>query len=256
MAPKKSKAGSKIIKRFAKQFGKGCGDFDIVNNNGTDHFLVPIDCDYIRLTLLHWLHYKTTKVPKHFKLTPIFLYSTDEPDPETVKYLNDFVQKYGLDIKYKKVDETCKDQISYNKILVDLALEYDCNKVALPDNLDYLNAVIITNMARNAKFDCYDVCQRIKLYDDKNEVILVRPFCYVDDEEIKAFAELKEFINKPTGFKLEEDQMIDISRQAINMLIDEYSNVRMNFFHSQFCVQKKYIGVGNGEVMSEEAAMD
>lgn len=256
MAPKKSKAGSKIIKRFAKLFGRGCGDFDIVNNDGSDHFLVPIDCDYTKQSLLHWLHYKTTKVPNHFRLTPIFIYEGEEPDAETVQYLNEFVKRYGLEIVYRRATADPSDPAACNRMLVDFALEFGCNKVALAENLDHLNAVILANMAQNARFDGCDVCQHVRPYEDRAEVQLVRPFCYVDDGAVRAFAELKEFANRPTGFAPAEDPLLAVCRESIDMLVDECSNVRMNFFHSQFCVQRKYIGSGDGEALDEDAAMD
>jgi len=80
---------SKITKRFAKQFGKCVGDFKIMNNDGIDNFLIPMDSDNLNFCLLYWFRYKITKTPNPFKVTPIYFYSSDEPDPTTLKILRD-----------------------------------------------------------------------------------------------------------------------------------------------------------------------
>ena len=247
----KTKQQNKITKRFARQFGSGCGDFSIVNNEGTDNFLIPVDTDYFHLSLLHWMHYKAKKVPSGFKITAVHLYTANEADPETTKYLNEFCENMKLTINYKKVDSTDREEV-YNKVLVDLAIELGCNKIAIPDNLNFLNATILTNMSKNSSFDCPSVVQRVKLYNDKPEVLITRPFCYVSDYEIQTFSEAKEFPNHPTGLVIQEDPFMEKARKSIEMLVSESSNVQMNFFRSQFSIQRKYIGSGDGQYENEE----
>ncbi|KAH0790562.1 tRNA 2-thiocytidine(32) synthetase TtcA [Histomonas meleagridis] len=248
---KKSKQLSKITKRFARQFGAGCGDFNIVNNEGTDHFLIPIDSDYSHLSLLHWMRYKVSKVPKGFKITAVHLYTTDEADPQTTKYLDEFCESLKVTNHYRKVDNVNGEEVYY-EILVNLALELDCNKVAIPENLDFLDATIITNMAKNASFDCPSIVQKIKLYADKPEVLITRPFCYINDTEIKTFSELKDFPNRPTGLIIPENPYMDQARKSLEMLVLQSSNVKMNFFRSQFSIQRKYIGTGDGQIGTED----
>lgn len=240
----------KGAKHFAKKFGSACGDFNIVNNDGVDHFLIPVDLDYPHQTLLYWIHYKTTKIPKHFKVTAIHFYSTDDVNEETNAHFTEICNKLQIPYKTKKVANP-SSKAEYIEILVNAALENECNKIAIPDSLDYLNAFLLTNMAKAGIFSGAQITQNINVSNDdsSSEIILTRPFCYASDEDIKNFAIECDYVNKPSGISVEEDPYMATARKGIEQLISNYSNVRMNFFHSQFSIQKKYIGVGEDKVL-------
>lgn len=237
-------------KHFAKKFGSACGDFNIVNNNGTDHFLIPVDLDYQHQTLLCWIHYKTTKIPKHFKITAVHFYSTENVNEETNAHFTELCEKLQIPYKAKKVDNPSNNS-EYIQILANEAIESGCNKIAIPDSLDYLNAFLLTNMATAGIFSGAQITQNIKIAnkDSESEVILTRPFCYASDEDIKNFAVECGYENKPSGISIDEDPYMAVARKGIEKLISDYSNVRMNFFHSQFSIQKKYIGIGEDKVL-------
>lgn len=234
-------------KRFARQFGRACGDFDICNNDGVDHFLVPVDNDIPHQMLLHWIHYKTTKMPNHFKITAVHFYDTDAPNEETVAVLNAFCEKRkNLPIVYKKVAKPAS-RVAYNTLLVETAVELGCNKVALPDSLDFMNCTILRNMALDGCFSGLSVVETVKLNDDAPPVKITRPFCYCSDEEIQKFGEAREFVDKPTGIQLEAEEFMEVAKRGLDMLKGESTNVDMNIFHSQFSIQKKYLMTGGEE---------
>lgn len=237
-------------KHFAKKFGSACGDFDIVNNDGVDHFLIPVDLDYPHQTLLYWMYYKTTKIPKHFKITAVHFYSTDTVNEETNAHFIEICNKINVPYKTKKV-ESPSSKAQYIQILADSAVENQCNKIAIPDSLDYLNAYLLTNMATAGIFSGIQITQKIDTTSNgaSSEVLLARPFCYASDEDIKNFALECDYVNKPTGISVSEEPYMAIARKGIEQLISDYSNVRMNFFHSQFSIQKKYIGIGEDKVL-------
>lgn len=242
----------KGAKHFAKKFGSACGDFNIVNNNGIDHFLIPVDLDYPHQTLLYWIHYKTTKIPKHFKITAVHFYSTDNVNEETNSHFTELCNKLQIPYKIKKV-ESPSNNAEYIQILAKEAVENNCNKIAIPDSLDYLNAFLLTNMATAGIFNGAQITQSISIPngDSVSEVILTRPFCYASDEDIKNFGIECDYTNKPSGISVDEDPYMAIARKGIEQLISDYSNVRMNFFHSQFSIQKKYIGIGEDKVLED-----
>lgn len=236
-------------KRFARQFGKACGDYNIVDP--ADHFLIPVDCDYAHVSMLHWMQYKTTKMPQHFQITLVHFYDTPEPNTETAEYLKEEADKRKLKLEFKKVEKPA-DSCQYYKMLVETAIELGCNKVTLPDSLDFCDATILTNMCKKGMFDGLSIVQPVKLNDTAPEVSLTRPFCYLADHEIEKYGQGSEFPNKPTGIILEEEPYMKTARLALIDMIRDYTNVRMNFFHSQFAIQKKYIGTGEGELHDAE----
>lgn len=239
-------------KHFAKKFGNACGDFNIFNNEGLDHFLLPLDLDYADQTLLYWVHYKTTKIPKHFQVTTVHFHSSDTPNEHTISALSELCQKLSVPFKIKKVDQP-ENKNQYLQILVQTASEYGCNKIAIPDSLDFLNAFLLTNMAKSGIFSGASITQEMHLTPDPTSptVLLTRPFCYVGDDDIEKFAKECEFENNPTGITVAEDPYMATARQGIKGLISDFSNVRMNFFHSQFSIQKKYMGIGEDKVLGD-----
>ncbi|OHT00752.1 hypothetical protein TRFO_32433 [Tritrichomonas foetus] len=239
-------------KHFAKKFGQACGDFDIVNNDGVDRFLVPIDWDYPLQTLLHWMHYKTTKIPKHFKIVAVHFHSSEEADSSLLKYFSEYCEKRSIEFHSKKVANPA-DRSEYLSLLVKTANEYNCNKVAVPDSIDFLNAQLITNMSLSGFFSCASINQKMRVSDGSPEVIVTRPFCYASDDDIQKYAIGSKFENNPSGIFLKEEIFMDVARKGIEMLISNYSNVRMNLFHSQYSIQQKYIGIGEDHELQEDA---
>ena len=234
-------------KRFARQFGRACGDFDICNNDGVDHFLIPFDHDVQHQMLLHWINYKTTKMPNHFKITAVHFYDTDEPNQQTVTALNEFcAARKNLPIVYKKVTRP-ETAVAYNTMLVETAVELGCNKIALPDSLDFMNCTILKNMALEGCFNGLSVVQTVKLNDQSPPVKITRPFCYCSDEEIAKFGEALGFVDKPTGIRIEPEEFMEVAKRGLDLLKGESTNVDMNIFHSQFSIQKKYLMTGGEE---------
>ncbi|OHS95074.1 hypothetical protein TRFO_38744 [Tritrichomonas foetus] len=240
---KKVKGG----KQFGKLFGTACGDFNIVNNEGVDHFLVPVDLDIPHQALLCWMQYKTTKVPKHFKLTAVHFYSTPEVNSKTNTHFSELCNKFNITFISKKVEQPA-NRTEYNQILLETATENECNKIAIPDSIDYLNAFLLTNMA-SGMFSGASIVQKMQLNDDKPEVLLTRPFCYATDKDIQKFGENMKYENEPTGIRLEEEPFMETARKGISMLMSESTNVSRNFFKSQFTIQKKYVGIGEDKVL-------
>ena len=248
---KKIKGG----KQFSKKFGMACGDFGIVDNNGTDKFLIPVDLDYPHQTLLFWMHYKTTKMPKHFKITAVHLFSTQEINQKTDIYFESECQKIGADYIKRKVEQP-SNRHEYYRMLLDIATEYNCNKIAIPDSIDFLNALLLTNMSHGT-FNGASIVQPMKLNDDSPEVFLTRPLCYATDVDIENFGKECKFINDPSGITISEEPFIAIARKGLNEFYTESTNVRLNFFKSQFTIQKKYVGIGEDIVLgSTDADID
>ena len=233
-------------KHFAKKFGQACGDFDIVNNDGVDTFLVPVDLDFPHQTLLHWIHYKTTKSPKHFKVVAVHFH-TGEVKSEIVDHFTEYCENRKIAFHTKKVDNAPTTKDDYYKILADEAKSCGCNKIAIPESLDYLNALLLTTMSKKGLFSCPSPVQ------DFDGVLITRPFCYASDEDISKFGVGSKFQNTPSAISVREDPFMAVARRGITELISDYSNVRMNFFHAQFSVQQKYIGVGEDIELQEDA---
>jgi hypothetical protein len=237
---------------FARQFGRTCGDFSLVNDAGGDHFLVPVDHDIPHQTLLWWLHYKARKMVHPLRTTSVHLYDSDEPDPATVGHLTEFCAKMSSPLILRKVP-TVADEPAYRRLLVEVAAAQQCNKVALPDTLDAINAATLTNMALEGVYDGPAISQTVQLAPEAPEVRVVRPFALVRDAHMAAFAAEHEFTEAPTGVRIKERPYVARARRAFEILVgvNPGTNAEMNFFKSQFHIDRKLLGIGERQTDTE-----
>ena len=234
-----SAIGMRKYPRFGRQFAKACSQFPMFSES--DSLLIPVDADFAHLSLILWMHKQAEKMKTTKALKLVHFYSTEEPSRETVSSLEKVCGSRGLTFSTKRVAEP-HTVPELKQILIDEAVESGCNKIALPDSLDYIDAVILSRMACDAVFTGPSVCETVVV--GEKTIVFVRPFCFLTDEEIAKFATLCEFVDKPTGIRVGEEEFMGTARAALHYLLDDSSNIRMNFFNSQFNIQKKFIGAG------------
>lgn len=229
----------KKFPRFSRQIGKTLLDFPMLKEGDT--YLIPIDTDHAHLSLVAFMQLKNHVINNNSKpMNIIYFHSNENIPSETAEYLTKFCQKRKIEYSSKKV--FAEDRESFKKILIDTAIELNCNKIVLPDSLDFLDATILSNMSFEGVFNGISVIEDIFI-ENKN-VTIIRPFCCITDDEINQLGELNNFPNITTGVTFPEDDNLKISRRAIQNLLDGTSNIKMNFFNAQFNIQKKYIGTG------------
>lgn len=233
----------KKFPRFWRQFNKAITDFQMLNTD--DKILIPIDSDFSHLSLISCLLKKSLNMEPKIPLTIVHFYDQEIPQKNTIDYLESFCKNKKLLLKAKKATLQKKCQIEYKKLLIDAAIENNCNKIAVPDSLDFFDSCIISNMAFQGVFDGPSPVENIQIPEKDYNITIIKPLCYITDEEIIKFGESSEFLNIPTGIKIEEDELIKYSHEGLSLLLDDLSNIRMNLFNSQFNVQKKYIGGGS-----------
>ena len=235
--------------RFGRQFAKACTQFPMFSES--DALLVPVDADFAHLSLILWMHKQAEKTKTTKSLKLVHFFSTEEPAPETLGALEKVCASRALTFSVKRVAEP-QTLLDLKQIYIDAAIENGCNKVALPDSLDYIDAFILSRMACDAVFTGPSVCESLTVGD--KALVFIRPFCFLTDDEIAKFAKMSEFENKPTGVMVREEEFMSVARSALQYLLDDSSNIRMNFFNSQFNIQKKFIGSGgdSNEVRDDE----
>ena len=242
----------KPFPRVAKQFGKAVGQFDLIN--GADKILVPVDLDHPSLSLLFWLHHKSRKMPQHFVSCPVYFHSDPTPSPDLVSYLTEYAQKQEATIQFRQCSQP-ENKAALLKMYINTAIELQCNKVALVDSLDYITAMILNNMCTQGQFEGPPVKQEVKVESETGvqNITIIRPFAFLTDDEIEEFASKSELPNTPSGVHIAEDPSLSICRAAIQHVLDESSNTRMNMFKSQYAIQRKYMGVGEESIADVDA---
>jgi hypothetical protein len=235
-----------VSPRFCRQFGRACAKFKLIEV--TDHFLVPIDADYPHLSLIFGLQKRCDRGAAAGSLPPpicaVHFYSSAEPVLETIDYLSSFCAQRKISFGTRRI-EPPQDVAELNRIYYDAAIENNCQRVALPDSVDYLGATILTNMSLHGIFSGPSICDTVQMSPDLPQVTFIRPCCLLADSEIAKFGVDSGFRNAPTGFMLEEHPFMQVARQAIDHMVMDSNNVKLNVFNAQFHVQKKYVGASD-----------
>jgi hypothetical protein len=236
------KSRPKCFPKFARQFGKACGDFRLVEDDASDRFLVVLDRDLGSQTLLWWMNYKRNKAPRHFELLALHLYSSDMPDSVCAAYLTEFCKTLKITLEFEKVCQPA-DFNAYIQTVARIGIARNCNKIALPDSIDWMNASVLSSMANEAVYGGPSPAEDVKV-EDLGEIKVCRPFCYCSDDAIEEWGTVNEYEGNPTGIRVEKNEFMDLAVQALGMLRNVSTNHRMNFFSSRFSIEKKYLGVG------------
>ncbi|EAX93600.1 hypothetical protein TVAG_427220 [Trichomonas vaginalis G3] len=229
--------------KIRKLFGKAIAEFHLIDPS--DKILVPIDGEYPRLTLAAWLYLKKAKMIEKCNVCAAHFYSSEKVDPETQQILDDFLKLYPMDLKYVH-HEAVTDRDALHKMYVEEAVAEGCNKVALPDSIEFINALMFATMITDGILNGPDIAQKIQLTPESPEITIIRPFCYLKDDEIKYFTAKNLMKTHKAGIDVEEDNTLAVCRESIKRLSTEASNTNYNIFHSQFAVQEKYLGGGDG----------
>lgn len=230
--------------RFARQFGRACGDYNLILP--ADIILLPLDTTYDSLALLHWIHYKSTKTPQHFEIIPIYFYCTDEPNDFAQNFLIDFCSKKNLQLQSRKIPKQ-NSHFSLLSLYANCCLELKCNKFAVSDCLDDLDSILLSNMATFGTSDIPNVIQQAI-----PGVFIIRPFAYLSKKEIEDFGSKNNFPNEISGQIIPNDPAIEIAKSALYHMADGNCNALFNVFHSLFDVRHLYLGVGTGQISKDD----
>jgi tRNA(Ile)-lysidine synthase TilS/MesJ len=110
----------------------------------------------------------------------------------------------------------------------------NCNKLALGHHLDDIVATLLMNMSQHGKFAGMAVKLDLEVGEQKWGLALIRPLCYVTEDDIRAFV-------SDQGYKLEkcrcnwsDDGVRAKVRETVDVLSAFDANARMNLFRSQF----------------------
>lgn len=229
--------------KIRKQFGKAVAEFHLISPE--DDILVPIDATYPRLTIAAWMFLKKAKMIQKCKVRAAHFYSTPEVDAETKEIIEELLKHYPMDIKYVQHADVA-DRNELYKMYVEHAISEGCNKVAIPDSVELMNATMFATMCTDGVLNGPDPAQKVQLTPESPEVTIIRPFCYLKDEEIEYFTKKLEMKTKKGGIDVDEENVVTVCRGTIQYLSKVASNINYNIFHSQFAVQEKYLGGGDG----------
>ena len=220
----------RLEKRLNERFIKAMATYHLIEDD--DHILVGLSGGKDSLLLLELLA-KRTKIdhPRfcvealHVRMENIH-YATD------TSYLQQFCDDLGVKLhvrttRFEIGEETIKDARDARrqkqpcflcswmrrKEMFNLAQELGCNKIALGHHQDDLIHTALMNLTFQGRFDTMPARLKMK----KMPLEIIRPLCMIEEQDIKAYAELQGYQKQQKLCPYETDS----HRTDIKRLYDE-----------------------------------
>ncbi|MDD5070316.1 MAG: ATP-binding protein [Candidatus Omnitrophica bacterium] len=237
---------SKIGKKINSKTGKAIGDYNLIETG--DRILVAVSGGKDSLSLLRILSELKKWAPVQFDLFAGHIATDFDPSNDTLDGdLIEFFEKLEVNYHFGRID-VLDDQSKTNcfwcswnkrKKLFKMADDLGCNKIAFGHHKDDIAETILMNLFYNGQISAMNPRQELF----QGRLTLIRPFCYVEEELLNAFAEENDF-----GRRVCECAFAEFSKRAyIKELIRQFQsdnprfNIKTNICKSISRVKDGYI---------------
>lgn len=235
---------SAIEKKLLHYTGKGIADFNMIQRG--DRVMVCLSGGKDSFTLLNILNILRKRTNNKFE---IFAFTLDQAQPgwddSTVhQWLQNKNIPYEILTRdtYSIVKEKLPEGKTYcslcsrlrRGIIYSYAKEHGYNKIALGHHRDDLIRTLLMSILYNGKIQSMPP----KLLSDDKKNILIRPLCYVQENDIKEYAQEQQFPIIPCNLCGSQENLM---RKRIHRLIDDLAlenpKIPSNILHALQSVQ-------------------
>ena len=194
----------RLEKRLNERFVKAMATYHLIEDD--DHILVGLSGGKDSLLLLELLAKRTKIDHPRFSVEALHVRMENIHYATDTSYLQQFCDDLGVKLhvrttRFEMGEETIKDSRDARrqkqpcflcswmrrKELFNLAQELGCNKIALGHHQDDLIHTALMNLTFQGRFDTMPARLKMK----KMPLEIIRPLCMIEEQDIKAYAELQ-----------------------------------------------------------------
>jgi tRNA 2-thiocytidine biosynthesis protein TtcA len=225
--------------KLLNKVARACSDFDLLANG--DRVLVGVSGGKDSYSLLSLLLRIQARVPFEFSLVAVNL---DQGHPGFPAHrLEDHLKSLGVEYRMVKEDtySIVKRLTPPGKtfcavcsrlrrgILYNVAVELGCTKIALGHHRDDL----VETLLLSALFAGELKTMPPKLHSDDGRNVVIRPLCYVAENDVREYAAIKKFPIIPCDLcGSQENLQRTRVKRLLNELETEHPSVRANLMHA------------------------
>ncbi len=236
---------SKLQIFISKKTGKAMTDFQMTKNK--DRILVAVSGGKDSLSLLKILHYRKQFIPIDYELLALHIRSDYRCSGCVhIDQLEDFFKSNGYayrieDMKIKKQD---KEKVSCfwcswnrRKVIFETASKLGFNKVAFGHHKDDVVETILLNMFFQGEVSA--MVPKLDFFSGKLQVI--RPFFYVEEEELVRFARQSNFPKQQCLCPNSNISKRKLIKDIIKNFQKECPDIKTNIMRSLTRINKDYL---------------
>ena len=220
----------RLEKRLNERFVKAMATYHLIEDD--DHILVGLSGGKDSLLLLELLAKRTKIDHPRFSVEALHVRMENIHYATDTSYLQQFCDDLGVKLhvrttRFEIGEETIKDERDARrqkqpcflcswmrrKEMFNLAQELGCNKIALGHHQDDLIHTALMNLTFQGRFDTMPARLKMK----KMPLEIIRPLCMIEEQDIKAYAELQGYQKQQKLCPYETDS----HRTDIKRLYDE-----------------------------------
>lgn len=194
----------RLEKRLNERFVKAMATYHLIEDD--DHILVGLSGGKDSLLLLELLAKRTKIDHPRFSVEALHVRMENIHYATDTSYLQQFCDDLGVKLhvrttRFEMGEETIKNARDARrqkqpcflcswmrrKELFNLAQELGCNKIALGHHQDDLIHTALMNLTFQGRFDTMPARLKMK----KMPLKIIRPLCMIEEQDIKAYAELQ-----------------------------------------------------------------
>ena len=194
----------RLEKRLNERFVKAMATYHLIEDD--DHILVGLSGGKDSLLLLELLAKRTKIDHPRFSVEALHVRMENIHYTTDTSYLQQFCDDLGVKLhvrttRFEMGEETIKNARDARrqkqpcflcswmrrKELFNLAQELGCNKIALGHHQDDLIHTALMNLTFQGRFDTMPARLKMK----KMPLEIIRPLCMIEEQDIKAYAELQ-----------------------------------------------------------------
>jgi len=233
--------------RILKAVNRAVGDYSLIGPG--DKILVALSGGKDSFGMLWALRHLKAAAPFTFDLV-LFHLDQAQPGHDTTP-IAEFMAETGLEHEierqdtYARVIELTKPGKTYcsvcsrfrRAILYRAASRHGCNKVALGHHRDDLIETLVLSIFFSGQIKSMPA----KLRSQKGDHLLIRPMCYVHEEELRELAELHGYPVTTCGTCGNQDTQRSYIKTMLGELSGEFPSLKGNILHSLTNVQTTHL---------------
>lgn len=233
------------LKKVQKKVGAAVKNFGLIEAN--DRIMVAISGGKDSMVLLHSLKSRSENFPFQITIEAVYVNNLSVPYEVDTTYLKSVCD--NLDIPFTVIDTNVQIDTntekqpcficSWNrrKEIFSLAIEKECNKVALGHHKDDIIQTLLMNMVFQGSISTMP--PRLSIFDGKLEII--RPLASITEEECLKYAEIAGFKKEKQLCPYEDVTKRKGIEEIIKKLQDLNPDVKNNIFNSMTNIQSEYL---------------